>query len=259
MRSRLDEYAHLLEAVLEAGYEVVGIERFWRDETQSLVDAPGPRLVLRHDVDTDPATAAAMWRIERDLGIAGSWFFRLSTRDDMLMSAIAAAGGEVGYHYEELATIAKARRLRTRDEALAALPAAREQFRANLEAMRDGTGLPMRVAASHGDFVNRLLEVPNWEMLQDPAFRREVGIDLEGYDDELLGRMPFRTSDTAPPKRWRDEDPTLLVSRNLPVVYVLVHPRHWRVARRVNAMDDIHRAWEGAAYRMPRRRPRRAG
>jgi hypothetical protein len=200
-----------------------------------------------------------MWQIERDLGIAGSWFFRLSTLDAALMAGIASVGDEVGYHYEELATIAKERRLRTREEALAALPEARDRFRANLEGLRAATGLPLRIAASHGDFVNRRLGVPNWTLLADRSFRVEVGIDLEGYDDDLLARMPLRSTDTAPPRRWREEDPLVAIERGEPVVYVLMHPRHWRVARLENARDDIRRVWEGATYLRPSLRPRRSG
>jgi hypothetical protein len=254
MPSRLDEYARLLRRVIGAGYEVMGIERFWR----SALTAPGTtvrrRFVLRHDVDTDPGTAAAMWRIEHSLGIDGSWFFRLSTRDIALMTAIAAAGGEVGYHYEELATIAKERRVRTREEALAALPEARNRLRANLEGLRAVTGLPMRVAASHGDFVNRRLGVPNWMLLADRSFRDQVGIDLEGYDDHLLARMPHRSTDAAPPTLWREEDPMLAIDRGEPVVYVLVHPRHWRAAPLTNARDDVQRLWQGASFARPRLR-----
>ncbi len=69
--------------------------------------------MLRHDVDTDPGTAAAMWDIERELGVESSYFFRLSTLAPALMADIAAGGSEASYHYEEVATVAKRRRLRT--------------------------------------------------------------------------------------------------------------------------------------------------
>ncbi len=259
MPSRLGEFARLLETALHADYEVMGIQRFWRERAPS-EEGSERRFVLRHDVDTDPGTAAALWQIERGLGIAGSWFFRLSTRDTALMAAIALSNGEVGYHYEELATIAKERRLRTRDEALAALPEARDRFRANLAELRVATGLPLRVAASHGDFANRHVGVPNWTLLADRSFRDEVGIDLEGYDADLLARMPLRSTDTAPPRRWVAEDPLAAIGRGEPVVYALVHPRHWRVARAINARDDVARIIDGVRYRLPRfRLPRRHG
>ncbi len=169
MPSRLGAFRRTLEVARHLGYETLGIGPFSerRDEP---ADGSQRLLVLRHDVDTDPRTASAMWRIESDLGMTGSWFFRLATRDLPLMRAIAGFGGEVGYHYEEVATIAKERNLRTREEALRALPAARDRFRTNLTGLRAATGLPMRVAASHGDFVNRRLGVANSMLLADHRF-----------------------------------------------------------------------------------------
>jgi hypothetical protein len=249
MPSRLPEYGRFLESVLAAGYRVVGIEAFWRLATAQ-AGPPNERLfVLRHDIDTDPGTAAAMWSIERSLGIASCYFFRLSTVEPDLMARIAADRGEVGYHYEELATIAKARRLRTRESALAALPAARELFSGNLNELRSTTGLPVRTAASHGDFVNRQLGVPNSTILEDHGFRHQVGIDLEGYDEALISRMRVRSTDAGPPSPWRYTDPVAAIGRREPVVYVLVHPRHWRVARAINARDDLRRLREGLAFR----------
>ena len=250
MPSRLNEYERFLETALAATYRVIGIEQFWRLATGVSGLPPGRYFVLRHDIDTDPATAWAMWRIERSLDVTSSYFFRLSTRDDALMTGIAAGGGEVGYHYEELSTVARQRRIRTRGEALRALPEARQRFRANIGALRSATGLPLRVAASHGDFVNRRLEVPNSTILDDRPFRQEVGIELEGYDDDLISRMPVRSTDSAPPQRWRYTAPVAAIACGEPVIYTLVHPRHWRAARAVNARDDIRRLWEGLAYRL---------
>src|SRR6185369_13900595 len=144
--------------------------------------AAGRVLILRHDIDTDPRTAGAMWALERERGIVSSYFFRLSTVDVHLMRTIAAAGGDAGYHFEELATIAKAARLRTAEEVRARLPEARDRFAVNLDRLRRQTGLPLRIAASHGDFVNRAVGVNNTEILDDPAFRESVGIELEAYD-----------------------------------------------------------------------------
>ncbi len=258
MASRLGEYASFLESTLAAGYRVVGIEQFWRLASESSGLDDNRYFVLRHDVDTDPRTAEEMWRIERDMGISSSYFFRLSTSDGALMSAISQDGSEVGYHYEELATIAKTRHLRTREAALGALPEARALFRANLARLRAATSLSLRVAASHGDFTNRRLGVPNWLILADRQYRREVGIDLEAYDDDLLGRMPRRSADSAPPRCWVPESPLAAIGRGEDVVYALVHPRHWRSAPLVNARDNLQRLWEGAAFSLPPlKRPRR--
>jgi hypothetical protein len=248
MRSRLDKYRALLESALRGGYRVIGLDDTWRLIESRALD-PGRRyLVLRHDVDTDPRTAAAMWAIDRELGVASSYYFRLSTLDLALMADIASGGGEVSYHYEELATIIKRRRLRSRADAEASIPEARSCFAENLERLRAETGLPMRVVASHGDFVNRRLGIPNWVVLDDAGFRREVDVDLEAYDRILLDRLPAQHSDVPHPQYWVPGDPAEPVRTGESPILVLVHPRHWRVDRVANARDDIRRAVEGVRF-----------
>lgn len=250
MPPRIDAYRGLLETAINAGYCILPIERFWRLINDGQVDRETPYLVLRHDVDTGPRTAAAMFDVERSLGVSGSYYFRLSTLDVKLMQAIAADGGDASYHYEELATLAKRRRLRSHDDVFAHLAEGREAFRLNVERVRAVTGLPIRVVASHGDFANTAVNTPNWVMLTDQEFRREVGVDLETYDDAFMRYVTSRHSDTAPPRCWVSGDPAGAIARREPVVYLLVHPRHWRTDRMVNARDDIGRLREGLLWRL---------
>ena len=186
-----------------------------------------------------------MWEIERELGIEGSYFFRLSTVDVPLMQAIEKSGSSASYHYEDLAIVAKRRRIRTRRDAYLHIPEAQDSFRRNIELLRGITGLPMRVVASHGDFVNRRLGIPNWVILTDESFRRDTGVDLETYDESFMTHVSTRHRDTLHPTYWIPADPLIAVARDEPVIYVLVHPRHWRVARAVNARDDVVRIVEG--------------
>lgn len=248
MRSRLDLYQALLESALSAGYRVIGLEDTWRLIEDGALDPAQRYLVLRHDVDTDPGTAAAMWGIDRRLGIASSYYFRLSTLEPALMADIAAGGGEASYHYEELATVAKRRGLRTRAEAEAGVPEAKAEFAENLAAVRAMTGLPMRVVASHGDFVNRRLGIPNWVILDDAELRREVRVDLEAYDHALLRRIPAQHSDVPHPRYWVPADPAESLRAGVSPILVLVHPRHWRVDRIANARDDTWRMVEGLRF-----------
>jgi hypothetical protein len=251
MPSRLDAYRRLLERFLEAGYTIVPVESIWELISSSQLDGSARYLVLRHDIDTDPATARRMWEIERALGCRGSYFFRLTTLDIPLMKAIAASGSTASYHYEEIATIAKRRRLRSRDEALAHLAEAQGEFVRNLARLRTQTGLPMTVVASHGDFANRHLGLPNWELLVDRDFRRRAGVELETYDEAVMGHVTSRHSDTLHPRYWIPASPELAIDRSEPVIYLLVHPRHWRAARLVNARDDLGRVFETIRYRAP--------
>jgi hypothetical protein len=250
MPSRLGAYAALLGTALEAGYEVVGVGSFWRGG-EARVDETRRVLVLRHDVDTDPRTAAAMWRVDQRLGIQSSYFFRLATLDADLAARIADGGGEASYHYEELATIIKRRRLRTRGAAIAALPEARDLFARNVDRVRTATGLPIRVVAAHGDFVNRRLGIANWAVLADPTFREEVGIDLETYDAGYVARLRSWFSDTLYPRYWEPSDPAAAIRAGEPVVSVLVHPRHWRPDPAGNLRDDARRLGDEVRFRLP--------
>lgn len=249
MPSRLDAYRRLLASAIEAGYAIVSIERLWGLIRANAVDPAARYLVLRHDIDTDPGTAARMLSVERDLGAEGSYFFRLSTIDLGLLDRIAGAGAQAGYHYEELAAIAKERRLRSRADAERHVPEAQDRFVHNLERLRAGSGLPFRVAASHGDFVNWSLGIPNWAILADPAVRERAGIDLETYDAAFMDHVSSRHSDTHFPRYWIPASPAAAIAGHEPVVYLLVHPRHWHVARAINARDDIGRLVQGLRYR----------
>jgi hypothetical protein len=253
MPSRLDSFERLLSAFVAAGYAVTSVEAFARRRLDAGAATHERTLILRHDVDTDPGTARARWQVEHRLGVAGSYYFRLSTIDAELAAAIAETGGSASYHYEEIATVAKRRRLRTRAEVEACLPEAQAEFRENLLRLRALTGLSMEVVASHGDFVNRRLGVPNWHLLGDAAFRRSCGIVAEVYDQALMAPVTSRHTDTLSPRFWVPADPLAAVARLEPVVYLLVHPRHWRTAPLVNLRDDLRRVAEGIAYALPRR------
>jgi hypothetical protein len=257
MPSRLTAYRALLEAALAAGYTILSVEAAWAHLRAGAGRPAGRSLVLRHDIDTGPATAAAMWRIERDLGIGGSWYFRLSTLDLELMADIADAGSEASYHYEELATVAKRHRARTAAAALRLVPEAQERFARNLARLRERTGLPFSTVASHGDFANRKLGLMNWTILADAAFRSSVGIDLETYDEPFMRHVTSRHADTTYPRFWTGEPPAAAIDRGEPFVYLLVHPGTWQVERRSSFRGNLHRMREGMSYANPIRSPGR--
>ena len=246
MPSRLGQYRAILARAAALGYECLSIESFW--QAQRLAAAGDRRqLVLRHDIDTDAATARKLFAIEREMGVKASYYFRLSTVDLDLMRELNAGGWEASYHFEEIATVAKEKRLRTRDQVLAHLPEIQQRFLGNLTALRRDTGLPMHVVAAHGDFVNRRLGMPNQELL-DERVRKEGGVDLEVYDPVFMDNVSAYFSDTSSPAYWKPSDPLVALERGDRVVCMLTHPRHWAVNRPVNLADDVRRAWEGLRY-----------
>lgn len=248
MEDRFGAYRSFLEAALEAGYRPASIQETWADLRKGPLDPDGRRLILRHDIDSDVDTARRHWEIERELGVKSSYYFRLHTWAPNLMARIAAEGSEVSYHFEELATVAKRRGLRTREEALAALPEAQALFLENISRIRRETGLGCEVVASHGDFANRELDAPNWLLLEDRAFRGQAGVDLEVYDRAFMDHVTHRTSDLPYPKFWKPEPPLEGFRRGEPVAYVLVHPRNWAARFWPNTQENLLRLTEGAAF-----------
>jgi hypothetical protein len=242
--SRLREYELLLALALEAGYETRPLGEF-----AERTDVPPRVLLLRHDIDADIPTARAMWAIEQRLGVRGTWFFRLSTWDDALIAEIAEGGSEVGYHYEELATVALRRGAGTEAAALALVDEARELFRANLAELRGRSGLSLRTLASHGDFANRVTGVPNHVLLADAGLRDELHVELEAYDERLTARFDARSSDRGYPTLWTPADPAEALRGGAGVVEILIHPRPWGAAPLVNARLDAARVRDGVLLR----------
>jgi hypothetical protein len=251
-RERLDELQALLRGALEHGYRTMTLSAF--AERVASGNADHPILLLRHDVDTDVPRARRMWEIERRLGVVGSYFFRRRTWDVGFMRELSAAGCEVGYHYEELATVAKERGAASAEQARELLDVARARLGTTLTELRTGSGLPLDVLAAHGDFANRALGVSNVELLADPGFRAEIRVRLEAYDVEA--DVSARSSDGIPPAGWWPEDPMDAIRRGERVVAVLLHPRSWGGAPAANAHADLVRLREGWAYRLRRARRR---
>jgi hypothetical protein len=252
---RLEELRTLLEHACAAGYTTMTLSAF-TDRLDEGAQPDGQRvLLLRHDVDSDVRRARRMWEIESGLGMVGSYFFRRSTWDVGFMRELAAAGCEVGYHYEELATIVKERGAATASETRALLDDARDRLRATIPELRAGSGLGLDVLAAHGDFANRAVGVSNEEMLDDRDLRSEIGVRLEAYDVEP--HVTARSADGAQPAGWRPADPIYAIRRGEPVVALLLHPRSWGRAPLVNARADMQRATEGCVYLVRRVRRKR--
>lgn len=64
----------------------------------------GHLLIMRHDVDEDARNALDMARVEHDLGIRATYYFRVRKRVFVpaIIDEIALYGHEIGYHYETL-------------------------------------------------------------------------------------------------------------------------------------------------------------
>ena len=247
MPSRLDELDRVLHAALCEGYKVLSIRHFLALARAGSLGDRSRYLILRHDIDTDVATAKKIWHLERRHGIYATFFFRLQTADIALMNEIHRDGGEVGYHFEEIATVAKHKGLKVTSNLDDLRKHGGELFCKNLVALRKNSGLPLRGIASHGDFVNRRLNIINFELLT-PEIRQSMDIDYEAYDAELVDRLTSRFSDVMYPKFWKPDNPITAIKRGDQVIKLLIHPRQWQSNLSVNAKDNVVRLYEGLRY-----------
>lgn len=244
-RRGLDAYEQLLRHALASGYHICSTYDFWKMQQSGGAGEDEPRrrtLILRHDVDTDAGIARRMWRIDRQLAIHSTYYFRLSTIDVPLMQEMHAHGTVASYHYEEIATIASELRLTTALAILAHLGYIRARFLANLTELRHVTGLPLTDVASHNHYINQALGIPNWLLLQSDGFRRSAGVELETWDTSIVREVTSWHTDAPPPLRWQeDDDPLLAIHRHEPVIYVHVQPRHWHTHMAASLADDVRR------------------
>ena len=63
-------------------------------------------IVLRHDVDKLPENSLRFAQIQHELGITGSYYFRIvpESFNPKIIEKIAGLGHEIGSHYENLTT-----------------------------------------------------------------------------------------------------------------------------------------------------------
>jgi hypothetical protein len=95
----LNMFVLLLESLRKAGYSFLRYE-------DSLKQPKGKFVILRHDVDRNPANALLLAILERQSGIAGSYYFRAKRKEKERgnIGEIVRLGHEVGYHYENLSS-----------------------------------------------------------------------------------------------------------------------------------------------------------
>ncbi len=250
-KSRLPEYRRTLQMAKEHGYQMVGVLDFARlVRTGSLEDK---KIYLnRHDIDTSPKVAAKMFAIEKEVyGKEGNatYYFRNTTIDINLIHEIDDYGYETGYHYEELATYAKTKKLKSRETIEASISKASEIFLEDLNRFREKTGSLSITIASHGDFINTRYNIQNYEMLKIPEIRNKAGIEVEAYDADVMQYVMERYADQKLLAGYSNQVVSAF-KREVPVVMTLTHPRNWEVDICANTMENLRRMNQDISFRL---------
>lgn len=248
--SRLPEYKAVLECFKNAGYKMVGILDLYNMVAKGGVN--GKIFVNRHDIDTSPKVARAMFEIEKSVyGQNGSatYYFRDSTIDKKLIADIEEYGYETGYHYEELATYEKTHKLRNIEKMRDALPECRKMIVEDIKRFRENNGSRSITVASHGDFINSRYKIQNFEIFADENTRKLTGIVVEAYDNAIMQYVKARYADQILLEDFF-ENVKKGISDGVEVIMTLTHPRNWKVDILANTLDNLGRAWQGLKYKI---------
>ena len=91
----LNTYHSLLKALIKQGYKFQTFHKY--------IEKPNTKsIILRHDVDKLPENSLQFAKIQKELGIKGSYYFRVvpESFNTDIIKEIAEIEHEVGYHYE---------------------------------------------------------------------------------------------------------------------------------------------------------------
>ena len=95
----LKTYKNLLLTLQRAGVIFITFENYCNGKFLR-----GKYVILRHDVDLKPEQSLKTAKMENELGICATYYFRIIPQSNKpeIIKAIAALGHEIGYHYEDL-------------------------------------------------------------------------------------------------------------------------------------------------------------
>lgn len=243
--SIVSEYDEMLAFAKSKGYEFHTLLSFVRLPQIE----PGKKyMILRRDVDT-AANRIQKQMLEAEIknGARCSSYFRLNTISKSLMKSIEEQGGEATYHYEEIATWCYKHRERRKEEILKHLDEIRSAFIKNVEYIRRECQVPVLTVSSHGEYVNRKLDIDN-KIIADENTLKKCGIIMDAYNKDYESKCTIRIHD-----HDRDnfvDDVKTAVEQGEPVIEVLTHPRQWGASFFPNLLDNINRVFKQIYMRL---------
>lgn len=95
-------YLKLLGKLKSKGYSFQTFAEFLLNPEEKVV-------ILRHDVDLNPNNSLSFAKIQSEMGIKGSYYFRAvpESWDEDIIRNICSMGHEIGYHYENMDVVSQ--------------------------------------------------------------------------------------------------------------------------------------------------------
>lgn len=172
-------YKQLLNVLVQNGYRFQTYYNFEKKPEKKII-------ILRHDVDSRKENSLQFARIQYEMGILGTYYFRLIPQsfDKKLIREIASMGHEIGYHYEDM------------DFAKGDLDKAYELAKKHLAKLREVTEI--KTICMHGSPRSPYDNKEVWKKYD----YRKLGIIAEPYFDLDFSKVLYLT-DTG--RRWDGE------------------------------------------------------
>ncbi len=162
---------------------------------QEYINSPKDRtIILRHDVDKLPFNSLQFAEIQNELGIKGSYYFRIVSEsfNPVVIEKIVELGHEIGYHYEDVSLVEKNPKLTEKEVAKEAI----KLFDKNLNELRKF--FPVKTICMHGSPLSRYDNKLLWKYYN----YKDYGIIGEPYFDIDFSKVLYLT-DTG--RRWNGE------------------------------------------------------
>ena len=225
-----NKYHGLCEAIIASDYIPITMNNYLTENISNV----NKYVILRHDVDKMPENALEMAKIENNLGIQSTYYFR-STKNVFrpdIMKQIYNLGHEIGYHYEDL--------VKAKGNTVKAI----EIFEKELSNFRSICDI--KTICMHG---NSLSKWDNRDLWKSYSFQ-DFGIVGEAYvsidfkkvlylsdSGGLWNNSTIRIKDTIAqdslklPVQLNNTDNIIDIFRNntsyIKQIYLLVHPDRW--------------------------------
>jgi hypothetical protein len=182
----IKKYKQLLSALKDNNYQFQTFEQY--------IDSPAEKVViLRHDVDAKNLNSLQFAKIQNELGVKASYYFRMvkGSYDEGIMKEIKNLGHEIGYHYEDMDFAKKDVGGNPKEEDL--YEKAFKIFKRNLEIIRKI--YPVKTICMHGSPLSKFDNKALWKKYD----YKSLGITGEPYYDIDFDKV-FYITDTG--RRW---------------------------------------------------------
>lgn len=222
--NRLDYYDLYIKLALAKGYIVTT----YYDYLTKYMHTNKKVLILRHDIDVSNPGTLKMLDIEAKDHVKATYYFRWITFDKTIIDAVIKKGGEVGLHYETIATycIKHNQNYVTKQD----IAKCRVLLKKEIKDFKAKSGVDIKTVASHGNPVNKAIGIPNYVLFEGQKYS-DYGVIGETYDSHIIKnyiKSYICDNDIANNIGFSYQtNPINSIDSNMKVIEFLSHPNHW--------------------------------